>query len=170
MRMPPGTYWAQLGAAMGGEVTPVSFPEIYLSLQTGVIQAQDNPLPTDVADKFYQVTKEIVLTNHVIEPVQPTINDVTWNKLSPAEQTDLMHAITLVNAANNKEVANQQRTDINFLRKQGLAVYTPDIASFRKPALKSFLCDPAYRRPLDNVVRGLLGFTLKLSGATAPSC
>ncbi|MHB1577267.1 MAG: TRAP transporter substrate-binding protein DctP, partial [Candidatus Dormibacteria bacterium] len=44
LRMPPGTYWTQLGQAMGGSVTPVGFTEIYLSLQTGVVQAQDNPL------------------------------------------------------------------------------------------------------------------------------
>ncbi len=170
LRMPPGPYWALLGKALGGNVTPVAFTEIYLSLQTGLIQAQDNPLPTDVADKFYQVTKQIVLTNHVIDPLMPVINEVTWNELSPAEQADLQKAVTEQDNWESNAVQSQQASDIAFLKKKGLKVYTPDIAAFRKPTLKAFLCNPTYIKPLRKEAYGLLNYALKLTGATRPSC
>lgn len=170
LRMPPGPYWATLGAALGGSVTPVAFTEIYLSLETGVIQAQDNPLPTDVADKFYQVTKQIVLTNHVIEPLMPVINETTWNQMSPAEQADLQKAVTQQDAWESAKVSADQSKDIAFLKSKGLKVYSPNISAFRKPALKAFLCDPAYVKPILRQARGLLNYALKVSGATRPSC
>jgi len=170
LRMPPGPYWAKLGTAMGGSVTPVGFDEIYLSLETGVIQAQDNPLPTDIADKFYEVTKEIVLTNHVIEPVMPTINAVTWNKLSPAEQSDLVEAATQSDSWASAQVQASQAKDIAFLKEHGLKVYSPDIPAFRAPALRSFLCDRSYAYPLETKVPGMLKDALRISGGKAPSC
>lgn len=170
LRVPSGPYWATLGQALGGSVTPVDFSEIYLSLQTGVIQAQDNPLPTDVANKFYEVTKQIVLTNHVIEPVMPTINATTWNKLSPAEQSDLEQAVASADAWEDTAVQNQQDTDITFMKQHGLTVTTPNIAAFRPPALKAFLCNPTYTNPMNSEVPGLIAAALKISGATQPSC
>jgi len=167
LRMPPGNYWTQLGEAMGGAVTPAGFTEIYLSLETGVVQAQDNPLPTDVADKFYQVTKQIVLTNHLFSPVMPTINEKSWNELSPIEQKDLVTAVTNQDTWASNQVAAQQAQDITFLKKQGLKVYSPDIAAFRAPVLKSFLCDPAY---VSGLLPGMLNYALKTTGAQQPAC
>jgi tripartite ATP-independent transporter DctP family solute receptor len=167
LRMPPGDYWTQLGQAMGGQVTPVGFTEIYLSLETGVVQAQDNPLPTDVADKFYQVTKEVVLTNHLFSPVMPAINEASWSKLSPAEQRDLVKAVTDQDNWADAQVAAQQNQDITFLKKQGLQVYSPDVKAFQAPVLKSFLCDQSY---VSGLISGMLPFALKVAGATMPAC
>ncbi len=167
LRMPPGTYWTQLGQAMGGEVTPVGFTEIYLALSTGVVQAQDNPLPTDVADKFYQVTKEIVLTNHLFSPVMPSISETAWNQMSKAEQSDLVTAVTQQDNWASAQVAALQQHDINFLKSQGLQVYSPDISAFRVPVLKSFLCDSTYTSGL---VPGMLNYALKVTGASMPAC
>ncbi len=170
LRMPPGPYWATLGQALGGNVTPIAFTEIYLSLETGLIQGQDNPLPTDVADKFYQVTKQIVLTNHVIEPLMPVINEVTWNQLSPVEQQDLQHTVAEQDSWESNAVQKDQNIDIAFLKHHGLKVYSPNIEAFRKPALKAFLCDPEYVKPILRQARGLLSYALKASGATMPTC
>ncbi len=169
LRMPPGTYWTALGQALGGAVTPIAFDEIYLSLQTGVIQAQDNPLPTDIADKFYEVTKQIVLTNHVIEPIAPTISDTAWNEMSPAEQNDLVKAVAQTDTWESEQVANQQVKDIKFLKHAGLKVYSPDIPAFRAPALKTFLCNGSYVNPLKQIP-GLLNYALSVSGAKLPTC
>ena len=167
LRMPPGVYWTKLGEAMGGAVTPVGFTEIYLSLETGVVQAQDNPLPTDIADKFYQVTKQIVLTNHLFSPVMPTINEKSWNELSPVEQKDLVTAVTEQDTWASNQVDAQQAQDITFLKQQGLNVYSPDIAAFRAPVLKSFLCDPTY---VNGLIPGMLDYALKTAGASMPAC
>lgn len=170
LRMPPGTYWTKLGQALGGDVTPVGFNEIYTALETGLVQAQDNPLPTDISDKFYKVTKQIVLTNHVIEPVTPDINNSAWMKLSPKEQAILQAAVTKADNLASKAVQDDQAKDIAFLKAHGLKVYSPNIAAFRAPALKAFLCDASYVDPIRKEVPGMLSYALSLSGAKMPSC
>jgi TRAP-type C4-dicarboxylate transport system substrate-binding protein len=152
---------------MGGQVTPVSFTEIYLSLETGIVQAQDNPLATDIADKFYEVTKEVVLTNHLFSPVMPTINEASWKELSTTEQKDLVQAVTDQDNWADQQVASQQSQDISFLKKHGLQVYSPNISAFRTPVLKSFLCDPTY---VSGLTPGVLAYALKATGAKLPSC
>ena len=64
LRMPGTDAWQFLGAALGASPTPLAFSEVYTSLSTGAVDGQDNPLPTVVDQKFYEVTKQIALTAH----------------------------------------------------------------------------------------------------------
>ena len=57
LRMPGTDAWQFLGAALGASPTPLAFSEVYTSLASGAIDGQDNPLPTVVDQKFYEVTK-----------------------------------------------------------------------------------------------------------------
>jgi tripartite ATP-independent transporter DctP family solute receptor len=68
LRMPNTATWLFMGEALGANPTPLAFTEVYLGLQTGTIDGQDNPLPTDKNAKFYEVTKYIILTDHFIHP------------------------------------------------------------------------------------------------------
>ena len=65
--MPGSDTWQFLGQALGANPTPMAFNEVYLGLQTGTIDGQDNPLPTVRAAKFYEVTEQIVLTSHLVD-------------------------------------------------------------------------------------------------------
>jgi TRAP-type C4-dicarboxylate transport system substrate-binding protein len=69
LRMPGSKEWLFLGEALGATATPLAFGEVYLGLKTGTIDGQDNPLPTVRAAKFYEVTKQIVLTNHLVDGI-----------------------------------------------------------------------------------------------------
>ena len=66
LRMPGSETWQFLGNALGGNATPMAFEEIYLGLQTGTIDGFENPLADVIANKFYEVTKEVVLTDHMV--------------------------------------------------------------------------------------------------------
>jgi len=81
LRTPASPAWIALGKALGGNPTPMSFGEVYMGLKTGAIEGQDNPLPTDKNAKFYEVTKYIILTDHVVNAVLPTINEKRWQSL-----------------------------------------------------------------------------------------
>ena len=64
----PGTdAWQFLGKTLGASPTPLAFNEVYTALQTGAVDGQDNPLPTVVDKKFYEVTKQIILTSHLVD-------------------------------------------------------------------------------------------------------
>jgi len=81
------------GASLGADPTPMAFGEIYMGLKTGAIDGQDNPLPTVKNAKFYEVTKYIVLTNHVIGSVWPTINEKKWQSLTDLQRQWVTQAI-----------------------------------------------------------------------------
>lgn len=167
LRMPNGPYWAKLGQAMGAEVTPVAFNEIYLALQTGTVQGQDNPVATDVANKFYEVTKQLVLTNHVYSPVMPTINEKAWKELSSSEQQVVVQAFKDADSWADQQVQNEQDQDIKLMEQHGLKVYTPNIKAFQAAVLKAFLCDPSFTGPF---LPGMLKAVEKSAGTTAPTC
>ncbi|HSC00391.1 MAG TPA: TRAP transporter substrate-binding protein DctP, partial [Burkholderiaceae bacterium] len=66
MRMPPGEGWQFVGTALGANPVPVAYTETYTALQTGAIDAQDNPMSGTKSMKFYEVTTQYVLTGHLI--------------------------------------------------------------------------------------------------------
>ncbi|HAS73471.1 MAG TPA: transporter, partial [Clostridiales bacterium UBA8960] len=67
LRMPNSEAWLFLGQALGANPTPIAFSELYMALQTGTVDGQDNPLPTVQSAKFYEVTKSITITNHLVD-------------------------------------------------------------------------------------------------------
>ena len=60
LRMPGTDAWQFLGKALGAAPTPMAFSEVYTALSTGAVDGQDNPLPTVVDAKFYEVTNQIM--------------------------------------------------------------------------------------------------------------
>src|SRR5258706_6634083 len=67
LRMPGSKEWLFLGQALGANPTPLAFTEGYLGLKTGTIDRQDNPLPTVKSTKFYEETRQILLTRHLLD-------------------------------------------------------------------------------------------------------
>ena len=67
LRVPNSPTWIAMGKALGANPTPMAFGEVYMGLKTGAVDGQDNPLPTDRSAKFYEVTKYIILTDHVVD-------------------------------------------------------------------------------------------------------
>ncbi|MCA0938702.1 sialic acid TRAP transporter substrate-binding protein SiaP [Salipiger pacificus] len=131
LRMPGSDAWLFLGSALGAAPTPLPFGEVYLGLQTGTIDAQDNPLPTVEAAKFYEVTEQIVLTSHLVDGINIAINNETWDRLSDEEKTAMTEAAVASCDWNNAErVANEERL-VDFFKSEGLQVTEPDVDAFR---------------------------------------
>jgi TRAP-type transport system periplasmic protein len=132
LRMPSSDAWLFLGKALGANPTPLPFGEVYLGLQTGTIDAQDNPLPTVEAAKFYEVTKQLVLTSHLVDGINVAVNDQTWKKLNNAEKEAMTKAaVASCDWNNERRVADEKRL-IEFFKGKGLEVSTPDVEAFRK--------------------------------------
>ena len=86
LRMPGTESWLFLGRALGANPVPVAFTEIYTALQTGTVDGQDNPLPTVRDSKFYEVTKQIVLTSHLVDLNYLAFSKRVWDRLTPEQQ------------------------------------------------------------------------------------
>ncbi|WP_171178211.1 TRAP transporter substrate-binding protein DctP, partial [Ruegeria sp. HKCCD8929] len=92
LRMPGTDAWQFLGSALGAAPTPMSFSEVYTALSTGAVDGQDNPLPTVVDAKFYEVTKQIVLTSHLVDLNYIAIGKGVWDSLTEEQQAKVQEA------------------------------------------------------------------------------
>ena len=82
LRMPGGPEWLLLGQSLGVTPTPMAMPEIYLALKTGAIDGQENPLTIMNAAKLHEVTQQVVLTAHLVQPVFYALRKQVWDGLS----------------------------------------------------------------------------------------
>ncbi len=139
LRMPGTDAWQFLGTALGANPLPLAFTEVYTALQTGAIDGQDNPLPTDRDSKFYEVTNQIVLTSHLVDMNFLAISKKVYDKFTPAQQKTLQDAA--VKAADytlEKQLALEAELE-QFFKDKGLKVYTPDVDAFRTRVQKMYL-------------------------------
>jgi tripartite ATP-independent transporter DctP family solute receptor len=139
LRMPNSDAWLFLGQALGANPVPVAFTEIYTALQTGAIDGQENPLPTDKDSKFYEVTKQIVLTSHLVDQNYVAFSKTVWDKLTPDQQATVQKASD--DAAESGRQAQLKLEDdlAQFFKDQGLDVYEPDVEAFRKHVQEAYL-------------------------------
>ena len=138
LRMPGGEGWQFVGEALGANPTPMAFTEVYTGLQTGAIDAQDNPLPADKVMKFYEVTDQIVLTGHLIANNQFTISMSKWNSLTPDQQAKVRECALNFQTALDKETIRQEAELVEFFKGEGLEVYEPNKEAFRNHVLEKY--------------------------------
>ena len=132
LRMPGSKEWLFLGEALGATATPLAFGEVYLGLKTGTIDGQDNPLPSVRAAKFYEVTKQIVLTSHLVDSLFITISNKALAALTPAQRQKVIAAAQAAAQYNNDNRIKEESQLLEFFRKEGLQVSTPDLDAFHK--------------------------------------
>src|SRR5205814_6905786 len=105
MRVPDVPAYLALPKACGANPTPIAFAEVYLALQNGTVDAQENPLTTIEAKKFYEVQKYIILTGHIVDSLATQVAPPVWSKLSDQEKKVFAHV--------THEAAAQATSDIH---------------------------------------------------------
>jgi TRAP-type transport system periplasmic protein len=138
LRMPGSKEWLFLGETLGATATPLAFGEVYMGLKTGTIDGQDNPLPTVRAAKFYEVTKQLVMTNHLVDSLFIAIASKTWNSLTPAQKQAVKTAAQAATTYNNENRIKEEAQIVDFFKQQGLQVSTPDVDAFRKSVQEAY--------------------------------
>ncbi|XDA99208.1 TRAP transporter substrate-binding protein DctP [Sulfitobacter sp. LCG007] len=131
LRMPGTDAWQFLGKALGANPTPLAFTEIYTALQTGSVDGQDNPLPTVVDSKFYEVTGQIALTAHLVDLNYIAFSKAVWDEMTPEQQAAVEKAaVDAAESARQGQIRKEEEL-VSFLEEQGLDIYEPDLAAFR---------------------------------------
>lgn len=127
IRVPQADLYVKMIESWNAAATPMALNELYLALQTGTVDGQENPLTTYEAQKFYETNaKYIILTNHIICPNMMFMNGDVWNSLSEHDQEVVSTAI-----ANAIEWQGQQQLEAEAkladeLTAKGCTVITPD--------------------------------------------
>ncbi|HOX32017.1 MAG TPA: sialic acid TRAP transporter substrate-binding protein SiaP [Spirochaetales bacterium] len=139
LRMPNSESWLFLGTALGANPTPVSFSELYMALQTKTVDGQDNPLPSDKNAKFYEVTKSITITNHIVDSVWPAINEAKWQSLTAQQKAWVMEGVKAGIKYCDETNLKAEAELVEFFKGAGLKIYYADIDAFSSHVLKQYL-------------------------------
>jgi TRAP-type C4-dicarboxylate transport system substrate-binding protein len=131
LRMPGTDAWQFLGKALGANPTPMAFTEVYTALQTGSVDGQDNPLPTVVDAKFYEVTCQIALTSHLVDLNYIAFSKAVWDSLTAEQQATVQEAADAAAQSGREAQLAKEEELVTFLRENGLEIYEPDVAAFR---------------------------------------
>jgi TRAP-type C4-dicarboxylate transport system substrate-binding protein len=142
LRMPAGESWQFLGRSIGASPVTVAYSETYVALQTGVVDAQENPLPNDKIMKFYEVTNQIVLTGHNVGFGLLVMGAKVFDSLTADQQRRIVNAAQESFAWSSAEYIKQEQELVAFFKSAGLDVYTPDLKAFRTYAQQQYLQSP----------------------------
>ncbi|WP_319562824.1 sialic acid TRAP transporter substrate-binding protein SiaP [Marispirochaeta sp.] len=122
IRVPNAPIYLLFTEAVGANAAPIAFAEVYLALQQGVVDAQENPLPTIKAKKFYEVQDYINMTKHMTNNLFTIVSSMTWNKLSAADK-EIFDDVLKEAAAKASNAIDQAEKDlIPWFEKQGVTV------------------------------------------------
>jgi len=132
IRVPEAPLYLDMIRALGGSPTPMTLSEVYLSLQTGVVDGQENPLPTINNNKFYEVQKYLNLTSHIIVPQLPLVNAKVWTSLAEADRKVFVDACAEGGKVNDDLTRAAEAALLDQFRAKGMEVVRPDLASFRQ--------------------------------------
>jgi TRAP-type transport system periplasmic protein len=135
LRVPGVDVFRAMAEAWGARATPIAISELYLALSQGAVDGQENPLPTIQSNKFYEVQKFLVLTEHIITP-RIIIANQAFLKGLPAADQDLLRAAFDAGAKwQDTELLSQEAALVGTLKQQGMTVTEVNVAEWRKPVL-----------------------------------
>ncbi len=138
IRVPDVPTYMATPKACGANPTPIAFAEVYLALQTGTVDAQENPLTTIEAKKFYEVQKAIMLTGHIVDGLVTQVAPHVWNKLTDQEKQIFTDVTREAAARATAQIKKREAELADEFKKKGLQVVTVNRQSFVDTVTKAF--------------------------------
>lgn len=137
IRVPDVPPYMATPRACGANPTPIAFAEVYLALQNGTVEAQENPLTTIEAKKFYEVQKHIMLTGHIVDGLVTQIGPHVWSKLNDAEKKIFTEVTQEAAARATAQIKKREAELVDEFRKKGINIVQVNRQSFVDAVLKS---------------------------------
>ncbi|MGE7368862.1 sialic acid TRAP transporter substrate-binding protein SiaP [Neorhizobium sp. NPDC001467] len=136
MRVPDVPAYLAMPRACGANTTPIAFAEVYLALQNGTVDAQENPLTTIEAKKFFEVQKNIVLTGHIVDHLNTVISKSRWASLSDEDKKIFTEVMLEAAERSTKIIEERENKLVDDFKNRGLNVVDVDKADFEKTVLE----------------------------------
>ena len=137
IRVPDVPAYLAMPRACGANTAPIAFAEVYLALQNGTVEAQENPLTTIEAKKFYEVQKHIALTGHIVDHLNTVISSGLWKKLSDDDKKIFTDVAQEAAARATAEIQAKEKELVDFFKQKGLTVTEVDKNDFKETVLKN---------------------------------
>jgi tripartite ATP-independent transporter DctP family solute receptor len=138
IRVPDVPAYMATPRSCGANPTPIAFAEVYLALQNGTVEAQENPLTTIEAKKFYEVQKHIMLTGHIVDGLVTQIAPHVWSKLNDAEKKVFTDVTQEAAARATAKIIKREAELIDEFKKKGINIVQVDRKGFVDAVLKNF--------------------------------
>ena len=135
LRVPPAPLFLMFTKSVGANATPIAFAEVYLALQQGTVDGQENPLPTIMAKKFYEVQSHVILTGHITESLLTIVGSHVWAKMNDADKKVFEEVLAQAASKASDEIRTSEQKIADELRKLGKTVVQVDREAFRKAAI-----------------------------------
>ncbi|MFD0666581.1 TRAP transporter substrate-binding protein [Ramlibacter sp. MAHUQ-53] len=132
MRVPPDATLVDIMKSVGAEAQQIKFAELYVALQQGVVDGQENPLVNIHASKLYEVQKHLSLTSHQFQMTPFLMSKRSWDRLSEADRKAVQEAAAEATALQRKLSQEADDKLLADLKSKGVQVTTPDHAAFAK--------------------------------------
>ncbi|NQD68305.1 DctP family TRAP transporter solute-binding subunit [Bacillus haikouensis] len=132
IRVQPAPVWEAHMKALGASPTPVAFNELYSALDQGVVDGQENPLPTIDSMKFYEVQKYVALTAHNYSPAIVVMSNNAWDKLTKEQQKAVQKAVDETTEYHRETLQEKEQAIIDKLEENGVKITEPDRDAFRE--------------------------------------
>ena len=136
IRVPNAPLYMMFPNAVGANPTPIAFAEVYLALQQGTVDAQENPLPTIQAKKFYEVQSDINLTGHITDALLTIVGGPAWDSLDEADREALSTVLDEAADCASQQIIDKEAELAEFFRGEGVNVNELDRAPFREATMK----------------------------------
>ena len=137
IRVPDAPAYLAFPKSLGANATPIAFAEVYLALQSGTVDAQENPLPTIEAKKFFEVQKNISLTGHIVDSLLTVVSGQLWGKLSADDRKVFTEVTQEAAEKTGREIIASEARLVEEFRKRGNNIITVDKNAFRDAVLKN---------------------------------
>ena len=137
IRVPDAPAYLAFPKSLGANATPIAFAEVYLALQNNTVDAQENPLPTIEAKKFYEVQKNISLTGHIVDSLLTVVSGNLWNKLNAEDKKIFESVMQEAAEKTGREIIASETRLVEEFKKKGNNVITVDKNAFREAVLKN---------------------------------
>lgn len=136
LRVPPDATLVDIAQSLGADPQQIKFSELYVALQQGVVDGQENPLANIHASKLYEVQKYLALTNHQFQMTPFLMSKRTWDRLSEADRKSVQEAAAEATALQRKLSQEADDKLLADLKGKGVQVTTVDKAAFARATEK----------------------------------
>jgi tripartite ATP-independent transporter DctP family solute receptor len=137
IRVPDVPAYLAMPRACGANTAPIAFAEVYLALQNGTVEAQENPLTTIDAKKFYEVQKHIVLTGHIVDHLNTVLSGQLWAKLSDEDKKIFTAVAQEAAAKASGEIKVNEAKMVDIFKGRGITVTEVDKKDFLDNVIKN---------------------------------
>jgi tripartite ATP-independent transporter DctP family solute receptor len=136
IRVPDVPAYLAMPRACGANTAPIAFAEVYLALQQGTVEAQENPLTTIEAKKFYEVQKHIVLTGHIVDHLNTIVSQSRWSQLSDEDKAIFTEVMQEAAKRATDKIVAREKDLVQVFKDRGLTVTEVDRADFEKNVME----------------------------------